>query len=244
MSAIVIIPTYNERDNLGPLTQRLLDLPVSVDVVFVDDGSPDGTGAVADELARASPRIQAIHRERKLGFASAVIEGFRVALKGEHRWVLQMDADLSHDPAAIPAMLAAAPDHDLVLGSRYVGGVRVIDWDIGRMLLSRFANGYTRAVTGIPAHDITTGFRCYRRSMLESLDLGQLKSNGYAFQIEMAYLVWRSGGRLTEVPIIFSGRQRGASKMSKRIMLEAAILVWRLRVGGRTHATRIRRFDR
>jgi dolichol-phosphate mannosyltransferase len=200
-------------------------------VVFVDDGSPDGTGELADELAKSSSRISVIHRQRKLGFASAVIEGLREALKRDCAWILQMDADLSHDPAAIPAFISAASDCDLVLGSRYIGGVRVIDWEIGRVLLSWFANGYARTITGIPAHDITTGFRCYRRSTLESLDLSSLRSNGYAFQIEMAYRVWKSGGRLGEVPIIFYGRQRGMSKMSRRIVLEASLLPWRLRFG-------------
>jgi dolichol-phosphate mannosyltransferase len=142
-----------------------------------------------------------------------------------------MDADLSHDPAAIPALLWAAADHDLVLGSRYVGGVRVIDWEMGRVLLSWMANRYARAVTGLPVGDITTGFRCYRRSALEVLDLAQLKASGYGFLIEMAYRVWKSGGRLVEVPITFYGRQKGTSKMSRQMMLEAAILVWRLRLG-------------
>ncbi len=234
MSAIVIIPTYNERDNLRELTQRLLELPVGLDILFVDDGSPDGTGKLADELAKASPRISVVHRAGKFGYASAVIEGFRAGLKGGYSWLLQMDADLSHDPAAIPAMLRAASDSDLVLGSRYLGGVRVIDWEISRVLLSWVANVYARTITGVPAQDITTGFRCYRRSVIDDLDLGQIRANGYAFLIEMAYRVWQGGGRLSEVPIIFYGRQRGVSKMSRRIMLEAAILVWRLRLGRTT----------
>lgn len=237
MSAIVVIPTYNERDNLRPLTERLLALGLSLDILFVDDGSPDGTGDLADQLARAHPEVSVVHRAGKLGYASAVIEGFRAALKGDYDWILQMDADLSHDPAAIPAMLQAATDHDLVLGSRYIGGVRVIDWEIGRVLLSWFANGYVRAITGIPAHDITTGFRCYRRAMVESLDLGQMRANGYAFQVELAYQVWKSGGRLCEAPIVFYGRQRGMSKMSKRIILEASLLPWRLRLS-RGHRSR------
>lgn len=232
MSAVAIIPTYNERENLPELTARLLGLDLPLDVVYVDDGSPDGTGEVANELASSSPRVSVIHRAGKLGYGSAIVEGFRAALKGEYRWVLTMDADLSHDPAAIPALLRAAADYDLVLGSRYVGGVRVIDWEIGRILLSWMGNGYARAVTRLPVRDITTGFRCYRRPALETLDLSQVRASGYGFQIEMAYRIWRSGGSIAEVPIIFYGRQRGASKMSKRIMLEAALLVWRLRLGG------------
>ena len=232
MAAIVVIPTYNERENVAELTRRLLGLGLALDLLFVDDGSPDGTGKVADGLAHSFPQVSVIHRERKIGYGSAITEGFRAALKGEYASVLTMDADLSHDPAAIPALLRAGADSDLVLGSRYIGGVRVIDWEIGRILLSWVANGYARAITRLPAQDITTGFRCYKRSALEALDLSRIQANGYAFQIEMAYRIWRRGGRLQEVPITFYGRQKGASKMSKRIILEAAILVWRLRLGG------------
>jgi dolichol-phosphate mannosyltransferase len=235
MSAIVIIPTYNERDNLIELTERLLALPLALDVVFVDDSSPDGTGKLADELARSHPQISVIRRERKLGYGSAVIEGFRTALKGDYAWILQMDADLSHDPAAIPALIRAASDNDLVLGSRYIGGVRVIDWEIGRVLLSWMSNGYARAVTRLPVRDVTTGFRCFRRQALEALNLAQFQAAGYGFQIEVAYRIWRSGGRLTEVPITFYGRQKGISKLSKRMIVEAAVLVWRLRLGRDRH---------
>jgi dolichol-phosphate mannosyltransferase len=235
MSAIVIIPTYNERDNLIELTERLLALPLALDVVFVDDSSPDGTGKLADELARSHPQISVIRRERKLGYGSAVIEGFRAALKGDYAWILQMDADLSHDPAAIPALIRAASDNDLVLGSRYIGGVRVIDWEIGRVLLSWMSNGYARAVTRLPVRDVTTGFRCFRRQALEALNLAQFQAAGYGFQIEVAYRIWRSGGRLTEVPITFYGRQKGISKLSKRMIVEAAVLVWRLRLGRDRH---------
>ncbi|MGH7429530.1 MAG: polyprenol monophosphomannose synthase [Candidatus Methylomirabilaceae bacterium] len=238
MSAIVIIPTYNERDNIAELTERLVRLGLALDVLFIDDHSPDGTGKVADDLALSYPQVSVIHRARKLGYASAVVEGFRAALKGEYPCVVQMDADLSHDPGIIPALLQAAAEHDLVLGSRYIGGVRVIDWEIGRVLLSWMANGYARAVTGLPIRDVTTGFRCYRRSALEALDLARLKATGYGFQIETAYRIWRSGGRLTEVPIIFYGRRRGESKMSKQIIVEAAILVWRLRLGMGRQGTR------
>jgi dolichol-phosphate mannosyltransferase len=231
MSAIVIIPTYNERDNLRPVTERVLGLGLPLDILFVDDGSPDGTGELADQLAQAHPQVSVIHRAGKLGYGSAVIAGFRAALKGGYDWILQMDADLSHDPAAIPAILQAAPDHDLVIGSRYVGGVRVIDWEMSRVLLSWMANGYVRTVTGLPVSDVTTGFRCYRRSVIERMDLTDPRASGYAFLIEMTYRTWKAGGRLFEVPIIYYGRQRGKSKMSKAIMAEAALLVWRLRFG-------------
>lgn len=230
VSAVVVIPTYNERDNLAELTKRLASIEVPLDVIFVDDGSPDGTGDVADDLSRTLPNISVIHRERKLGFASAVIAGFCAALKKEYSWILLMDADLSHDPASIPRLLEAAREGDLVLGSRYIGGVRVVDWEIGRVLLSYFANRYTKTITGLPLHDITTGFRCYRRDVLQSFDFSKVKASGYGFQIEMAYWVWRSGGRLVEVPITFYGRQQGKSKFSKWILLEAAILPFRLRL--------------
>jgi dolichol-phosphate mannosyltransferase len=230
MSAIVIIPTYNERDNLLELTTRLSSLGIPLDVLFVDDGSPDGTGELADEIARSSPSVTVIHREKRLGYGSAVIAGFEAALKGDYSRILQMDADLSHDPASIPKLLDAAAECDLVIGSRYVNGVRVVDWEINRVLLSYAANRYARTITGLPLHDITTGFRCYRRDALEALKFSDIKANGYGFLIEMAYRVWKQGGRLREYPITFYGRQRGKSKLSKRIMFEAAFLVWRLRL--------------
>lgn len=207
-----------------------MNVPLELDVLFVDDGSPDGTGKLADELAQKHGNVSVIHREGKLGYGSAVIAGFRAALKKEYAWILQMDADLSHDPAAIPAMVKAAEDTDLVLGSRYVGGVRVVDWEVMRVLLSCFANRYARTITGLPLHDVTTGFRCYRASFLRSFDFNRVKTNGYGFLIEMAYRFWRSGGRLSETPIIFYGRQQGKSKISKQMIFEAAFLVWRLRL--------------
>ncbi|MGH7844931.1 MAG: polyprenol monophosphomannose synthase [Candidatus Binatia bacterium] len=232
MSAIVIIPTYNERGNLAELTEKLLGLPVKLDVLFIDDGSPDGTGDLADDLARRHPNVSVMQRGKKLGFGSALIAGYNAALRGNYSVVLQMDADLSHDPAAIPAMIAAATNNDLVLGSRYVGGVRVIDWEMSRILLSWVANSYARAVTRLPVHDITTGFRCFRREVLEALDMERLKANGYGLQIEVAYRIWKSGARLGEVPIIFYGRKSGRSKMTRSMVLEAVLLVWRLRLEG------------
>jgi dolichol-phosphate mannosyltransferase len=229
-SAVVIIPTYNEVGNLAELTRRLLSVELDFDVLFVDDGSPDGTGRLADELAQKYGNVSVIHRERKLGYGSAVIEGFRAALKKEYAWILLMDADLSHDPASIPALLKAAENSDLVLGSRYIGGVRVVDWEVMRVLLSCFANRYAHAITGLPVDDVTTGFRCYRASFLRKLDLSRIKANGYGFQIEMAYWVWKLGGRLSETPIIFYGRQQGKSKISRQMIFEAAFLVWRLRL--------------
>jgi|SRR5262245_12276534 len=229
-SAVVIIPTYNERDNLAKLAQQILKLGVGVDILVVDDNSPDGTGRLADDLAMELPSVSVIHRAGKLGYGSAVIEGFREAIKREYAWILQMDADLSHDPSSIPAMLEAAEKCDVVIGSRFVGGLRVVDWEISRVLLSCFANRYAQTITGLPLHDITTGFRCYRASVLRSLDFDRIKTNGYGFLIEMAYRLWKSEARLSEVPIIFYGRQRGKSKISNGIIFEAALLVWRLRL--------------
>ncbi len=197
------------------MTERLLGLGLALNVVYIHDGSPDGTGKVAHDLAQSCSNIFVIHREGKLGYGSAVTEGLHVALMGRYPWVLQMDADLSHDPAAIPTLLRAASDHDLVLRSRYIGGVRVIDWEIGRALLSWMANGYARTVTGVTVRDLTSGFHCYRRSALEALDLAKLKANGYGFLIGIAYQIWRSGGRLIEVPITFYRCQKGMSKMSR-----------------------------
>jgi dolichol-phosphate mannosyltransferase len=238
VSSVVVIPTYNERGNLTELTERLLGLKLPLDILFIDDNSPDGTGKLADDLAQSFHQISVLHRKRKLGYGSAVVEGFRLALERGYDWVLQMDADLSHDPAAIPMLLEAALEHDLVLGSRYQGGVRVIDWQIGRIVLSCLANSYARFVTGLPISDITTGFRCYRRSALEAIEIEHLKANGYGLLIETAYRVWRAAGRLAEVPIIYYGRHSGRSKLSRSTILEAAWIVWRLRLGSHRRSPR------
>lgn len=226
---IIVIPTYNERDNIVELTDRLLKLALPLKILFVDDASPDGTGQQAEALARSHSQVAVIHRTRKLGYASAVLEGLSEALKGPYSCILVMDADLSHDPAAIPHLLQAARHHDLVLGSRYLGGLRVIDWEIGRVVLSWIANRYARLVTGIPCWDITTGFRCYSRAALQILDFTKLRASGYGFNIEMCYHIWKSGKRLVEIPIIFYGRKNGVTKMTKRMIVEAVVLVWRLR---------------
>jgi dolichol-phosphate mannosyltransferase len=228
--ALVIIPTYNERDNLLQLTEQLMNLPLDLSVLFIDDGSPDGTGELAEELARKHAKVSLIQRGKKLGFGSAVITGFEAAVERNFALVVQMDADLSHDPGAVPGLIEAASKYDLVFGSRYTGGVRVIDWEMSRILLSFCANTYARAVTGLPVHDITTGFRCYRKEALASLDLKRMKANGYGLQIETAYRIWQSGGRLGEVPIVFYGRKRGKSKMTGSMILEAMALCWRLRL--------------
>jgi dolichol-phosphate mannosyltransferase len=229
VSAVVIIPTYNERNNLAELTERLTALGLGLDILFIDDGSPDGTGELARELARKRPGVSLIQRGKKLGFGSALITGYRAALERDYSLILQMDADLSHDPAAVPALIEASADYDLVLGSRYAGGVRVVDWEMRRIFLSWLANGYARAITRLPVHDITTGYRCFRREALRALDLEGLKANGYGLQIEVAYRIWKEGGRVGEVPIIFYGRKDGISKMTRSMIVEALFLVWRLR---------------
>jgi dolichol-phosphate mannosyltransferase len=229
VSAIVVIPTYNEQENLVELTTRLLAIPSELDVLYVDDDSPDGTGKLADDLAERFSRVSVLHRKGPRGFSAASIAGLKVALAGPYSHIVTMDADLSHDPSAIPLLLEAAQDHDLVIGSRYAQGVRVVNWDMRRLLLSWAANHYARAVTGFPFHDMTTGFRCYSRAAIEAIDLDGIKAKGYGFLIEMAYQTWNAGRRIAEAPIIFYGRKKGVSKMSKRMIVESALLVWRLR---------------
>lgn len=229
MRTLVIVPTYNEARNIEWLARAVLQQGDQIDLLFVDDNSPDGTGEVADRLARQSPRVSVIHRPGKLGLGRAYVEGFRYALRDRYDLILIMDADHSHDPRAIPDLLRAMEGCDLAIGSRYVDGISVVNWSLGRVLLSYFSNWYARKVTGLPCHDVTAGFRCYRRKVLESLDLDRIASNGYAFHIEMAYRTHQLGFRIVEVPIIFYGRFSGTSKMSRWIVWEAAFMVWRLR---------------
>jgi dolichol-phosphate mannosyltransferase len=194
----------------------------------VDDASPDGTGRIADELAARHSAIHVLHRQHKNGLGRAYCDGFAWALARGYELVLEMDGDLSHDPGAIPAFLAAARDADLVLGSRYCDGIRVINWPLRRLLLSIFAARYVQAVTGMPFSDPTSGFKCFRRSALERIDLERVHSSGYSFQIELTHELWRRGLRVVEVPITFTDRFQGTSKMSRRIVQEAVVMVWRL----------------
>jgi dolichol-phosphate mannosyltransferase len=230
-SALVIVPTYNERENVPRLVPLILAQDERIDVLIIDDASPDGTGAVADEIAAASDRVHVIHREGKLGLGTAYLAGFRWGLERGYDCLLEMDADFSHDPAHLGSFLEAIEDYDLVLGSRYLGGrVTVINWPITRLLLSYFANSYARLVTGLPVADATGGFKCFRRSVLAQLDLHRVRSEGYAFQIEMSFRAWRKGFRIGEIPIVFVDRSQGESKMSKRIVREAVWRVWSLRL--------------
>lgn len=228
--AVVIVPTYNESDNLGKLVERVLAQDPRLDVLVVDDGSPDGTGEIADRLAAGSSRVNAIHRAGKMGLGTAYIAGFRWALERDYDYIFEMDADFSHDPRKLPEFLEAIKNADLVLGSRYQHGqVNVVNWPMSRLFLSYSANIYARAITGTPVFDATGGFKCFRRKVLESIDLGAIQSNGYAFQIEMTFRAWKRGFRVLEIPIVFVDRTEGQSKMSKQIVREAVWMVWRLR---------------
>lgn len=228
--ALVIIPTYNERENVERIVTQVLAQGPHFEVLVVDDGSPDGTGEIVDRMAAAEPRVHCLHRAGKLGLGTAYVAGFRWALAHDYAYVFEMDADFSHDPGHLPAFLVAARDADVVLGSRYRDGkVTVVNWPISRLILSYGANLYARAVTGLRLFDSTGGFKCFRRAVLEAIDLGAVVSNGYAFQIEMSFRAWKKGFRIVEIPIVFADRTEGASKMSGRIVREAVWMVWRLR---------------
>jgi dolichol-phosphate mannosyltransferase len=228
--ALIIVPTFNERANVEKLIEIVLAQDPRVDVLVVDDGSPDGTGAIIDAIREREPRVNVLHRPSKLGLGTAYLAGFRWALDAGYEYVFEMDADFSHDPAHIPAFLAAIDGADVVLGSRYRDGkVTVVNWPISRLMLSYFANMYARAVTGLQLWDSTGGFKCFRREVLEAIDLSAVRSNGYAFQIEMSFRAWKRGFRIIEIPIVFTDRSEGESKMSKRIVREAVWMVWRLR---------------
>jgi len=225
---LVIVPTYNERENLPALVERILALPLKVDLLIVDDNSPDGTGKLADELSAKYAVVQVLHRPAKSGLGRAYIAGFKWALERGYEFIFEMDGDFSHDPADIPIFHLAAQNADLVLGSRYRNGIRVINWPLKRLMLSLAAAKYVQIITGMPFTDPTGGFKCFRRHTLHSLDLESVRSNGYSFQIEMTHKAWRRGMRIAEVPIIFTDRYHGSSKMSRKIVREALGMVWRL----------------
>lgn len=235
MKALVVIPTYNERSNIERIVPLVLGQDPGLHVLVVDDNSPDGTGAKVEEMRVDEPRLHVLHRQGKGGLGSAYIAGFQWALaETDAQYVFEMDADLSHDPASIAAFLSAIEDADLVVGSRYLHGITVINWPLSRLILSVGANLYASFVTGLPLKDCTGGFKCFRRETLERLPLHRVQSDGYGFQIELNYHAWRQGLRIREIPIIFTDRVVGESKMSKKIIWEAAWMVWRLRLfGGR-----------
>jgi dolichol-phosphate mannosyltransferase len=223
---LIIVPTYNERDNLPRMAQKILSLPVAVDLLVVDDNSPDGTGKIADELAAQHPQINVLHRSEKNGLGRAYIAGFKWALEKNYEFIFEMDCDFSHDPEEIPNFLKAAQNFDLVLGSRYSGGVRVLNWPLKRLLLSRCAGIYVWLITGMPITDPTGGFKCFRRRALQAIQLDAVQSNGYSFQIELTHRLWRDGFKVVEVPIIFTERVEGTSKLSRGIVTEAFWMVW------------------
>jgi len=228
--ALVIVPTYNERENIARLIENVLAQDPRLDMLIVDDGSPDGTADIVDGIIARTGRVNILRRPRKMGLGTAYVAGFRWALERGYDFVFEMDADFSHDPQQLPEFLAAIQSADLVLGSRYRDGkVSVINWPIARLILSYFANVYARRVTGLQVWDATGGFKCFRRSVLEAIDLNNVRSNGYAFQIEMSYRALKRGFKIVEIPIVFVDRTEGTSKMSKTIVREAVWMVWRLR---------------
>jgi dolichol-phosphate mannosyltransferase len=226
---LVIIPTYNEADNVQQLLPTVLKYGSHFNVLIVDDNSPDGTAKLVKEMQTTESRIHLLERPGKMGLGTAYVAGFKYALANGFDFVFEMDADFSHDPEMLPKLLQKAEEYDLVIGSRYIEGVNVVNWPMKRLLLSYFANLYTRVITGMPVRDATGGFKCFRRKVLESIDLDSIHSNGYAFQIEMNFKTWRKGFRVCEIPIVFVDRRIGVSKMSKSIVYEAVWMVWRLK---------------
>ncbi len=227
--SLIIIPTYNEADNVSKIIPEVLAQDEGFNVLIVDDNSPDGTAKLVKEMQRTDSRIHLIERPSKLGLGTAYVAGFKYALSHGFDFVFEMDADFSHDPKMLVKLLTKAEDCDLVIGSRYISGVNVVNWPLRRLILSYSANLYTRIITGLPVKDATAGFKCYRRAVLESFDLDSIKSNGYSFQIETNFLAWKHGFRVCEVPIVFTDRREGVSKMSKHIVYEAAWMVWKLK---------------
>jgi dolichol-phosphate mannosyltransferase len=228
--ALVVVPTYNEAVNLPSIVPQILAQDPRLDVLIVDDNSPDGTGELADQMAATDGRVHVLHRPGKGGLGKAYLAGFRWALERDYELVFEMDADFSHDPKFLADFLRAAEEADLVIGSRYKTGVNVINWPISRLLLSLGANEYARWITGMDIMDSTGGFKCFHRRVLETIDFDRVRSNGYSFQIEMSFRAWRKGFRLMEIPIVFTDRVEGQSKMNKRIMREAIWMVWWLRL--------------
>ncbi|MBD3162154.1 MAG: glycosyltransferase [Candidatus Eisenbacteria bacterium] len=225
---LVIVPTYNERENIEELLPKILASGPNLEVLVVDDASPDGTGKWVEEQGRRIPRVHCLRRPEKRGLGSAYVDGFRIAIEREFDLVFEMDADFSHDPAAIPEFLEAARRADLVLGSRYLHGVTVVNWPLRRLMLSYGANCFSRFMTGLPVKDATGGFKCFRREVLEAIDLDTIKSDGYSFQIEVSFHAWRLGFRIVEIPILFVDRRVGISKMNRKIIVEALAMVFHL----------------
>lgn len=228
---LVIIPTYNEADNVGNVIRKIISRNIpGLSVLVVDDNSPDGTAEIATKIGARDSRVKLLKRAGKLGLGTAYVEGFKYAIEEGYDYIFEMDADLSHYPGDIPKLLERVQEYDLVIGSRYVRGVNVINWPFSRLFLSLAANWYTRLITRMPIHDCTSGFKCFRRKVLESINLDAISSDGYSFQIEMHYKAWKKGFRILELPIIFVDREKGSSKMTRKVMREAAWMVWKLRL--------------
>jgi dolichol-phosphate mannosyltransferase len=225
---LVIIPTYDERENVRPISKAIFEIVPDVDVLFVDDNSADGTGKIIDEMINEDKRINVIHNNDKGGLGRAYICGFKWALERHYKLIFEMDADFSHDPNELPNFIKTAENADLTLGSRYMDGIRITNWPLRRLILSKGASTYVRIITGLPVTDPTGGYKCYRREVLEAIDLDSIISNGYSFQVEMSYTTWMKGFRIKEIPIIFEDRRAGYSKMNYAIAKEAVWLVWKL----------------
>jgi len=235
LKILVIIPTFNERQNIEKLLEKITGQNIEgLDILVIDDNSPDGTGECVMELAQSNPRLHVLRREGKQGLGTAYVAGFHYALQHGYDLIIEMDADFSHDPNELKNLIAGADRFDLVIGSRYINGVNVINWPLSRLLLSMGASLYTRLITGLPLHDCTSGFKCFKRKVLEAIDLDNIQSDGYSFQIEMHFKAWKKGFKLGEIPIIFYDRTAGTSKMSKKIVREAIWVVWQLKLASLT----------
>ena len=227
--ALVIIPTYNEAQNAERIITEVLGQSEIVEMLIVDDNSPDGTAGIVKTMMQTNPRIHILERERKMGLGTAYVAGFKYAIAHGFDFIFEMDADFSHNPKEIPIMLGKMDECDVLIGSRYIKGVNVVNWPMKRLILSYSANIYTRIITGMPVHDATAGFKCYKRKVLETINIDGLRSNGYAFQIETNFLAWKKGFTIMEMPIVFVDRRVGVSKMNKKIVYEAAFMVWKVK---------------
>jgi dolichol-phosphate mannosyltransferase len=231
LRTLVIVPTLNERENLPALAAAIFAEVPTTHLLVVDDNSPDGTGAVADELAARDQRVQVLHRPARLGIGSAYVQGFQRAIAQGYEAVITMDADWSHDPTYLPALIDATDGHAVAVGSRYLHGISVVNWDLGRLILSTAGNAYVRAITRLPLRDCTSGFQCIRRAALEAIGLAGIRTNGYSFLVELKYRIFRRGFSMTEIPIVFTQRRHGSTKMTRREIWLSLVNVWKLRLG-------------
>jgi dolichol-phosphate mannosyltransferase len=231
LNVLIVIPTFNEKENIKKLIPAVKKAAPGVHMLVVDDASPDGTADAVAAIAKRDACVKLLRRDGKYGLGTAYVEGFKYALKKKYEYIFEMDADFSHDPQYIKDFMKEIKNYDLVIGSRYINGISVVNWPIRRLMLSKFASWYVRKITGLPLTDCTSGFKCFRRKVLEQLDLNAIHSDGYAFQVEMHYKTWKKGFKIKEIPIIFVDRHAGTSKMSGDVMREAAVIVWKLRLG-------------